>query len=337
MSLFRPLDKTPRQNIVKVLAAVDAGIYHQLLGDLDFLAKQIFPDTAEGEYLREHWSSKVPPLYALAATGEITLTGLANTPVPAGLLFSSTSGVRYYLETASRLDNDGRAAVLVKAQTLGNEGNLREGERLSIVSALVAGLDSSAIVSGNGITGGTDAESDEEYLARVLATLRTPDRYGKPGDFALWAKDASPEVSAAWEFRNFSVFGTVLVQVINGNQIDGVRPVGNLEEVRNYIRSVAPPVLFEVRSPRIIPVTPSITLPAQEDSQANRDLAVSRMKAWAQLTTRPGVQITAGALRLAVIDGVTITAATVTLDGSTAGIVSTTIFEYPYIGEILWE
>jgi len=337
VSLFRPLDKTPRQNLLKVFASVDAGIYHQLLGDLDFLSKQIFPDTAEGEYLREHWSGKVTPLYAITALGEATVTGAANKPIPAGIVFEAASGERYYLNNAYRLDNSGHAVIAVKAENPGRQGNLAAGEKLKIISALPIGIDSEAVVSGNGIIGGADAETDEEYLARVLAFLRVPSRYGRTGDFALWAMDASPEVSAAWEFKNFGVFGAVLVAVIKGNQMDGIHPVDNLAEVRNYITSVAPPVAFEVRTPSVIPVNPSASLPLQEDSQANRELAEARMKAWMQLAARPGVQITAGALRLAVIDGVTITDAAVKLGGDAAGTVATTILEYPYIGEIIWE
>jgi len=336
-SLFHPLDKTPRQNLLKVFASVDAGIYHQLLGDLDFLAKQIFPDTAEGEYLREHWSSKVPPLYAITASGEATVTGIANRTIPAGVVFESATGERYYLNNACSLDGNGQAIITVKAETPGLQGNLVIGEKLHIISTLPPGIDSEAVISGSGIIGGADAETDEEYLGRVLEALRNPAHYGKPNDFALWAMDASPEVSAAWEFKNFGVFGAVLVQVINGNQRDGVQPVDNLAEVRNYISHVAPPVLFDVQTPEIIPVNPSVSLPSQEDSQPNRELAENRMTAWMQLVAKPGVKITAGALRLAIIDGLTITDATIKIDGDVAGIFSTTILKYPIIGEVLWD
>jgi uncharacterized phage protein gp47/JayE len=337
ISLFRPLDKTPRQNLLKVFASVEAGIYHQLLGDLDFLAKQIFPDTAGGEYLREHWSNKTAPLYAVAAAGEVTVTGTAGRSIPSGVVFAAASGERYYLENACKLDAEGQAIITVKAETPGQQGNLAPGEKLSIISAVPAGMDSEAVTSGGGISGGSDAETDEEYLARVLAALRNPSRYGKSGDFALWAKDASAEVSSAWEFRNFGVFGALLIQVINGSQIDGVHPVDNLPEVRNCINNNAPPVLFEVRTPAIISINPSVSLPPLEDSQANRDLAANRMKSYMQLAAKPGAQITAGALRLAIIDGVTITDITVRLGGSTVGIITTTILEYPYIGEVIWE
>jgi uncharacterized phage protein gp47/JayE len=335
--LFRPLDKTPRQNLLKVFATVDAGMYHQLLGDLDFLSKQIFPDTAEGEYLRAHWSNKTTPLYAVAASGEATVTGIPNRPVPSGVAFGAASGEHYYLDKSYRLDADGRATAILKAENPGAQGNLVPGEKLSIISAIPAGVDSEAVVSGSGIIGGTDAETDEEYLSRVLTTLRTPSRYGKKDDFALWARDASAEIGAAWEFKNFGVFGAVLIQVIKGNQINGVHPVDNLAEVRNYVSSNAPPVLFEVRTPDIISINPSASLPPQEDSLANREIVVNRMKAYMQVAAKPGAKITAGALRLAVIDGVTITDVTIKLGGSTVGIATTTILEYPYIGEVTWE
>ena len=79
MSLFKPLDKTPRYNLLRVFASSDAGMYHQLSGDLGFLADQLFPDTATGEYLRLHWSDRVPPLYAISAVGSIHIPG---TPTP---------------------------------------------------------------------------------------------------------------------------------------------------------------------------------------------------------------------------------------------------------------
>jgi uncharacterized phage protein gp47/JayE len=336
-SLFRPFDKTPRQNLLKVFASVEAGMYHQLLGDLDFLAKQIFPDTAEGEYLREHWSNKTPPLYAIAASGDVMVTGTPNKPVPLGVVFSAKSGEHYYLNKSSRLEANGRAIVTIKAENPGAQGNLAPGEKLSIISAIPAGIDSEAVVNGSGIIGGAEAETDEEYLSRVLATLRTPSRYGKKDDFALWARDASAEVSAAWEFKNFGVFGAVLIQVLKGNQLEGVHPVDNLAEVRNYLDNNAPPVLFEVRTPNIISINPSAAMLPQEDSQVSRDMAENRMRTYMQAVAKPGAKITAGALRLSVIDGVTITDVTVKLGGSTAGVATTTILEYPYIGEISWE
>jgi uncharacterized phage protein gp47/JayE len=336
-SLFKPLEKTPRHSLLKVFAAVDAGILHQNLGDLDFLALQLFPDTAEGDYLRQHWASRVTPLYAIAASGEALLTGIPNKPVPAGLVFASASGEQYYTEKAYRIGSDGTVLITLKSQGTGLNTNLAPGEELSIVSSIPAGIDSKAVVAGEGIIGGANAETDEEYLARVLLWLRNPVRYGKTGHFAAWARDANPEVSNAWEYKNFGVFGALMIQVISGSQLNGIFPVDNIAEVTSYINEAAPPVIFTVRTPQIINLDPVVSLLPLEDTQENRETAVSRMKAFLQLVAMPGVQVTAGALRSAIIDGVAITGAAVKLNGDTAGIIGTTILQYPYIGEVSWE
>jgi len=335
MSLFKPLDGTPRYSLVSVLANVDAGLAHSLQGDLVFLSKQLFPDSAEGEYLRAHWSSKVPPLYAEAAAGNVEASGITGISVPAGVVFKSASGKRYFSVKSSGISG-GKALVNVKAENAGSDYNLEAGNKLKIVSAIPSGIDSEAIVAEGGILGGADAESDEEYLVRVLVTLRNPSRYGKRGDYEAWALDATPEVTNAWEYKNFGIFGALLIQVINGNQMAGVLQVQNLAAVREHISMVSPPVIFDVRTPAFVAVTPEIKLPPLEDTQANRELAEQRLKAWLQQAAKPGIQVTAGSFREAIIDGVIITNAVVKLNGNIAGVIPTTILEYPVLGTITW-
>jgi uncharacterized phage protein gp47/JayE len=336
-SLFKPLDNTPRHNLLKVFSAIDAGIYHQLLGDLDFLARQLFPDTATGEYLREHWAARVPPQYATAAFGKVMVTGTPNRAVPAGLVFASDTSERYFTEKQYRLNSEGVLLVAVRSENFGVNVNLTEGSKLKIVSAVPAGIDSEAEVAEGGIVGGSDGETDEEYLIRVLVSLRDPNPYGKRGDFVRWAVDSSAEVSSAWEFTNFGIFGALLIQVINGNQFDGVTPVGNLHDVTNYINERAPLVVFTVRTPQIIPLNPVVSLLPDEDSQSNRDLAVSRMRFYLQKTAKPGYCVTSGSLKDSIIDGLTISNAVVKLADSASGTIQTTILQYPVLGEVLWE
>jgi len=336
LSLFKPMDRTARHSLLSVFANVDAGLSHLLQGDLVFLSKQLFPDTAEGEYLRAHWSSTVPPLYAVAAIGKVEVSGIAGLAVPAGVVFKSALGKKYFAENSCSISGNGKALVNVKAESAGADSNLEAGSPLVIVSAKSSGVESNAVVAAGGIFGGSNAESDEEYLARVLVALRNPSRYGKRGDYEAWALDSTPEVSAAWEFKNFGVFGALLIQVINGNQMNGVRQVQNLAAVREHISMVSPPVIFDVRTPSLVAVSPEIKLPPLEDTQENRELAEQRLKAYLQQAAKPGIQVTAGSFRDAIIDGVIITAAVVKLGGDTAGIISTTILEYPVLGEIAW-
>jgi hypothetical protein len=337
ISLFRPLDKTPRYNLLRVFSSVDAGMYHQLLGDLGFLADQIFPDTATGEYLRLHWSDRVPPLYATAAAGMVQIPGVPGAAVPAGLVYASAAGQRYYTEAAYRIGSDGTATARITSESFGVDTNLPPGAELSLISSIPPGIDSTAVVADDGITGGTDGETDEVYLTRVLQALRNTTRYGKPGDFADWALDSSPEVSGAWEFKNFGVFGALLIQVIGGNQLDGITQVGNLDLVTQYISTVAPPVLFTVRTPELLPLNPTIALLPAEDNGSNRTTVANRLNLYLQATAAPGTRYTAGMLRDAVIDGVTISGATIKLNGSTTGEVSSTILQLPVLGGLAWE
>jgi uncharacterized phage protein gp47/JayE len=207
---------------------------------------------------------------------------------------------------------------------------------LNIVSAIPSGVDSKAVVASGGISGGTDAETDEEYLARVLVALRSSVRYGRKGDYTAWAIEATAEVTDAWEYKNFGVFGALLVQVINGNHTDGIRQVGNLTAVKDHISDVSPPIIFDVRTPSLISINPEIKLSHLEDTQENRDLAERRLKAYLQQNAQPGIQITTGALRVAIIDGIRISDAVIKLAGDIIGVIKTTILEYPVLGAVTW-
>jgi len=336
LSLFKPLDRTPRYNLVSVMANIDAGLFHMLQGDLVFLSKQIFPDTAEGEYLRAHWSSLVSPLYAVAAMGKTEVSGVTGKPVPAGTVFKSDSGKRYFSEKAVRVGDEGNVLVDIRAEEAGLDSNLTAGSQLSIVSAISSEINLKSVVGTDGIYGGVDTESDEKYLSRVLIHLRNPIRYGQRGDYAAWALDSTPEVTSAWEFKNFGVFGALLIQVISGNQRNGVYQTRNLAAVRDYISAVSPPIVFDVRTPDIVSINPEIKLLPLEDSQENRETVELRLKTYLQHTAKPGVIYTSGALRESIIDGVRITNVTVKIDGDISGGFKTTILQYPVLGELAW-
>jgi uncharacterized phage protein gp47/JayE len=337
LSLFKPLDKTPRHSLISVMANVDAGLAHLLQGDLVFLSRQLFPDTAEGDFLRAHWASRVPPLYAVAAVGIVEVSGNAGVSLPAGTVFKSSSGKRYFTERSYNIADNGKALVYVKAETVGADSNLQPESRIAIVSAIPSVIDSNAIVGESGIGGGADAESDEAYLVRVLNTLKNSVRYGKSGDFEAWAMDATPEVSKAWEYKNFGVFGALLIQVISGNQFDGVFQVANLAAVRDYINAIAPPCVFTVRTPELICLNPAIELLSAEDNVANRGLIINRIKNFLQMTSKPGIQYTSGMIRNAFIDGIDVTSGVVKLNGDINGMLSSTVLQLPVFGDVTWE
>lgn len=334
MSRLKPLDKTTRHNLIRVMAEVEAGMYHQLLGDLSFLSDQLFPDTATGDYLRMHWSDKVPPLYAVAAVGKAEVNGVPGTAVPAGLVYVSESGKRYFTEKAYKIDSTGRVIIWLQAEEAGSASNLADGQKLKMSSATPIGLSSEAVLVDGGIKGGVDAETDEDYLARVLLALRNTTRYGKPGDFAAWAVDSSADVSKGFEIKNFGIFGALLIQVISGNHFDGIFQVGNLAIVTAYIESVAPPVPFTVRTPDLKAINITITLLGAENSTTNQEAVQNRLKAYLTATARPGIRYTEGSFRDSIVDGIQISFAQVKFDDKPTGEFLTTVLEYPVLGTV---
>lgn len=336
MSRFKPLDRTARHNLIRVFSEVDAGIYHQLLGDMSFLSDQLFPDTATGDYLRMHWSDRVTPLYAVSATGKAEVEGIENTAVPAGLVYTSASGKRYFTNTAYKIDSTNKAVIWLTAENAGSDSNLIAGQELKLSSAIPTGLSSKAVTIDKGIIGGVDAETDAEYLARVLLSLRNSTRHGKPGDFAAWAVDSSSGVSKAFELKNFSVFGALLIQVVYGNHFDGINQVGNLNVVTEYINTVAPPVMFTVRTPELLQMDISITLLQSESTTTNQSKTLNRLKSYLNVTAHPGVSYTEGLLSDVIVDGAALSFAKVKFEHS-GSIFKTTILQYPVLGDVRFE
>ena len=130
----------------EALADIEAGGIHGLYGYLDFLAKQLFPDTAESEYLRR-WARiwRVTPAEATAATGEVTFAGNNGVAIPQGTRLQASDGAEYRTDEAVSIAS-GTATVSVTAQASGEAGDLAAGTELQLVSSL-AGVEGAATVA----------------------------------------------------------------------------------------------------------------------------------------------------------------------------------------------
>lgn len=326
-ALYRPLEGGTRFDLAMVLARVRAGARHLTGRNLEFLARQIFPSSADTEYLREFWRDRVAPLEASYASGEIELSGLKGTVVPAGLLWKGQNG-KFYRQNKQVALGNGLAEV--EALEPGSSSNLSSGE-LKLASSLISGLSPKALAVS--IRGGSDAESDEAYRVRIEVFERQGVRIGRSGDWAAWARDASSEVSQAWEFANHDEAGSILIQVISGSQEKGISAVEGLEVIKSYIAGVAPTVLVEVRSPQIVAVNMQIQLLPAEDSSSNRQLVTENLKTFWALVAKPESTISTAQVRAAVEDGKLISSSVVKLSSE---ILSFSKFQIPTQGAITW-
>jgi uncharacterized phage protein gp47/JayE len=169
-------EAAPPNSRLRFITDNNAAGAHLNLLFLDWLSKQLLPDTAEVEWLERHaniWltnaDGSIGRKTATFAIGTVTVTGLNGTVLPTATRLAF--GEVLYETTQEIVIGVGATPVTVEALTLGVIGNQDAGAVLSIVDA-VAGVNGSATVVA--MTGGLDAESDEDLRTRVLERIRQP-------------------------------------------------------------------------------------------------------------------------------------------------------------------
>jgi uncharacterized phage protein gp47/JayE len=232
--------KTPilRRSMVWVFSRVIAGAVHALHGHLVWLAKQMFPDISDVDYLERQAA-----LYGIArqaatfATGPIRFTGTNGTVVPSGTLIQRADG-QQYRTTAAGTISSGVATVQAVALTAGAAGNAAANDAVTLVSP-ISGVATAALVWTGGIVNGLDAESDASVRGRLLQRLREPPLGGAEGDYERWALEV-PGITRAWVYPQELGPGTVTVRVVNDNADPIIPNLAKLDEVAAYIEARRP-------------------------------------------------------------------------------------------------
>lgn len=233
-------DALPPNSNIRVIADANAGLAYLNLLFLEWLARQLLPDTAEAEWLDRHaeiWIGGRKP--GTFAGGEVEIFGNLGAVVPAGARLRG-AGAEYETLEASIIAQNG-GAVVVRALDAGAAANALAGARLTFVSAL-SGVQAQAIVAEGGLSGGVDEESDESVRERVLFRIRRPPMGGAPHDYVAWAR-AVPGVSRAWAAPREMGVGTVTVRVMMDELRlleDGLPRPADLDAVRAYIEDRRP-------------------------------------------------------------------------------------------------
>lgn len=229
-----------RRSVERVLARVLAGMAHGLHGHLDWVYRQAFPDTADPEYL-ERWATLfgVPPKPATRASAQVRWDYVEPAEIPVGTRAKRADGKLYRVtETEEREGVEG-TIVTVRALEAGSEASLTDGTVLTLISP-IAGVPSTGLAWGDGVPG-TDRESPESLLARLMRRLEQPERAGGPGDHVFWALEV-PGVTRAWEFPLYLGPGTLAVFVAADDAEGGPIPSQDLvDDVRDHLDEKRPP------------------------------------------------------------------------------------------------
>lgn len=227
-----------RRSVVGALGRVYAGAVHSLYGYLSFLARQLFPDTSEAEYLARQAS-----LYGIArqpatfAAGDVTFTGTDDVVIPEGTTVRRSDGQEYTTDEDVTVAG-GTATVAVSTVVPGVVPNSDAGTSLSLISPLT-GVQSALVVAAGGIAGGEDAESDDSLRTRLLARMRQPPHGGADFDYEAWALEVAG-VTRAWVYPSHMGPGTVGVTFVLDGEDDIIPDSGKVDEVEAYIDALRP-------------------------------------------------------------------------------------------------
>lgn len=225
-----------RQSNLRVLPKVFAFAVHGLYAYIDWVVRQLFPDTAEKSFLERQAS--IQGIYrreATAATGTLTVTRTAGATIPVGTVFVAADGETRFSTTEE--PEVGDSEVPVQCMTIGTGGNREAGETYTLVSPL-SGVSTEA--TGSEMAGGTEAESDDSLRDRLIYRLQNPPRGGTATDYVAWAMEV-PGVTRAWCFPKELGIGTVTVRfATDGLTENGVPTEGMVSIVSDYIAENAP-------------------------------------------------------------------------------------------------
>ena len=253
------------------LYAVAAQIY-ALYVQADWVNRQCFPQTAQGEYLDKHAQLRgLVRRAAVAAEGilrfETDQAPSTDLTIPAGTV-CMTAGLVRFETTQEAVLQAGETMVETTAAAVepGASGNVAAG---TIRAMAVAPVGVSRCTNPEGFSGGLDEESDEELRERVLETFQ---RMPNGANAAFYEQSAMsfPQVAAAAVVPRPRGVGSVDVVV---STAAGVPDSELLEELQAYFeerREIAVDVL--VRAPEVqdVDVTVQIQTAANRDGETVR-------------------------------------------------------------------
>lgn len=227
-----------RRSFINVISRAIAGMAHLLYSYLTWISKQVFPDTAELEYL-ERWASiwGVTRSESTFAELNIIITGSETGVVPAGTVYQREDGFQYTLDAEIIIGAGGSETGKVIASESGSNGDLDIGTVITLLSP-IANVDSEATVDSV-VVDADDAESDDSLRARLINRLQLPPLGGSANDYIQWAL-AVPGVTRAWVLPLYLGAGTVGVSFVTDNDDPIIPSPAKVDEVQDYIDFLKP-------------------------------------------------------------------------------------------------
>lgn len=277
-------DARQRRSVEEILVRAIAVASHEMHGHIEWVARQILPDTADDAELERHaavWG--VARLAATQAAGNATFSGVAGAIIPAGTELRRTDDARYTVLADAEIGGGGTVVAAIRAVAAGAAGNAPEGTSLGLV-APVAGVGAAAVIAAGGLAAGADAETDASLRARLLARIQNPPRGGSRTDYEAWAL-AVPGVERAWILPLLMGAGTVGVTfVTTGGAVPGAPLVAAVQAAIDAQRPVTADVSVFAPATQAV----NLTIALDPDSVAIRSAVLAELAEFFRQEAEPG-------------------------------------------------
>lgn len=291
-------DARLRRSNLNVLARVHSGAAHGLYGYLEWIARQVIIDTADGDMLERHASIwGVARKAASPAVGNVTVTGTNGAIVPADSTLARSDGAQYTTDAEATISG-GTATIAVTAVDGGQAGNASAASSLSFDTP-IAGVSATATVAAGGLTGGADLEADDDLRARLLARIQQPPHGGAAHDYIAWAREV-PGVTRAWVYPGELGDGTVTVRFVRDDDANLIPDAAEVAVVQAYIDNVRPVGMkgLYVVAPVAVPL--NFTIDLVPDTAANRAAVEAELRDLLLREAEPGATILLSHIREAI-------------------------------------
>lgn len=190
-----------------------------------WIVRQIFPDKADTALMEVHAAlRKITRKNANYATGSITFTGTPAAAVPISTEVKTLQGITYLTTAAGVIGGGGTVDIAAKASVAGISGNIDAGTAL-ILTAAPAGINADAVIVT--MLGGTDIETNEALLARLLFVLRNPPASGNKADYKRWAEEVDG-CDAAFVYPLRRGAGTTDVIITSGSGLPSLQLINDV-------------------------------------------------------------------------------------------------------------
>lgn len=327
------VDARTRRTVARALGQAVAGYAHGLYGYLDWIARQILPDSAEAEALDRHgalWQvARTPADYA---SGSVLATGTAGASVSKGARVRATNGAEYSVLGTVAIGGGGTAVVTVDAVAAGAAANVLAGAVLTFTTPLT-GVVSTVTVQSGGLTGGADEETDDAYRARILARMADAPGGGTAADYKRWAL-AVAGVTRAWVRPGAGGAGTVTVYfAMDLAYANGIPQAGDVTTMQAALDAQRP-VTAVVTAAAPTAKTLNLTIVGlQPLTQAVKDAVAAEVTAMLARVGQPGGTLSRSLVTQAISSAVGETSHKLTVP---ADDVTHAPAEIPLLGTITW-